>query len=189
MTHLYNRSEMRKKCLSFAVGCLLLVVATGCTLGDLEFNESQNVTGYVPVYGSVAAMDIAMTSPRAVEDPGKIYLYGKYLLVNEKKKGIHVFDNTNPQQPENLGFLQMLGNSDMAIKDGLLYADHMGNLVALTVNDFGTMEERGRLPLRNWNKGIPPPPGFHFECIDPEKGLVVNWISAELKNPRCYAIR
>ena len=46
----------------------------------------------------------------------------------------------------NLGFLQLLGDTDMGIKEGLLYADHIGNLVALSVSDFGSIEEKGRLP-------------------------------------------
>ncbi|MEX1239482.1 MAG: hypothetical protein WEB30_07185 [Cyclobacteriaceae bacterium] len=151
--------------------------------------DTTRVDGYIPVYGTSEYQDIAVKESRPVVDPGKIYVYGKYLLVNEKKKGIHVFDNSNPGEPVGVGFLQLLGNTDMAIKDGLLYADYMGNLVALTINDFKSIEENGRLPLRNWNYGLPPPPGFHFECIDPGKGLVVSWKKEKLLNPGCYAIQ
>lgn len=166
-----------------------LVCLAGCVTTDPEFPEEQDVSGYVPVYGQPAATDIVMADARSIENPGKIYVYGKYLLVNEVRKGIHVFDNTNPDEPLALGFLQLLGNTDMAIKDGQLYADHMGNLVALSVNDFGTIEEKGRLPLETWDLGIPPPAGFYFECVDPAKGLVVDWTKAELHNPECYAIQ
>lgn len=71
-----------------------------------------------------------MTSSRALREPGKIYLYGKYLLVNGKRQDIHVFDHTNPAEPVNLGFLPLPGNTDMAIQDGLHCRS--GNRIALS---------------------------------------------------------
>lgn len=167
--------------------CFLLILGS-CYEPGPRFTQADQATGYLPVYGAKSDALIAMTSARPLAAPGKIYRYGKYLLINEKRLGIHIFDNSNPAQPVNLGFLQLLGNTDMAIKDSLLYADHMGSLVALTVNDFGTVEEKGRLPVRNWLLGVPAPPGFYFQCVDPGKGLVVNWKEAVLKNPQCYAL-
>ena len=180
---------MGKKSVVPALCFLISLCLLSCVTPEPEFTEQQDVMGYIPVYGTPAATEIVMTASRPVENPGKIYLYGKYLLVNEIKKGIHVFDNTNPAEPVGIGFLQLLGNTDMAIKDGQLYADHMGNLVALTVNDFGSIEEKGRLPLKTWDQGIPPPAGFYFECTDSSKGLVVAWTKSELHNPNCYAIQ
>jgi hypothetical protein len=167
---------------------LLLILLTGC-FTDPESGPSQPVTGYQPVYGPQTDTEILMTETRTVEDPGKIYVYGEYLLVNEKKKGIHVFSNSNPSEPVNLGFLQLLGNTDMAIKDGVLYADHVGQVVALTLNNFTNVIEKDRLPLRNWDLGLPPPPGFYFECVNPDRGLVVGWKQTILTNAQCYALQ
>jgi hypothetical protein len=179
---------MGKKIFTLPSGFFLLILFTGC-FPEPETEKDQPVTGYRPVYGPQTASEILMTGTRTVEDPGKIYVYGPYLLVNERKKGIHVFNNSNPAEPVNLGFLQLLGNTDMAIKDGVLYGDHMGQLVALNINDFTEVVEKGRLPLRNWNKGLPPPAGFHFECVNPDKGLVVGWKQAQLTNADCYALQ
>ncbi len=145
--------------------------------------------GYRPVYGTTDHMTIKMISSQPVQRPGKIYRYGNYLLINELNKGIHVFDNSNPSSPVAVGYLQMLGNSDMAIKDGKLYADHIGSLVALALNDFGVVEEKGRLSLRDWQTGVPPPPGFYFQCVEEEKGIVISWEKTELNELQCYAIR
>lgn len=169
---------------------MLFLFFTGCYIEPTSADgDSMPIEGYRPVYGTPDRSEITFLQPQSIENPGKIYRYGKYLLVNEQKKGIHLFDNTDPQAPLNIGFIQMLGNTDMAIKDGVLYADHLGSLVALTTDDFTTVQEKGRLPLRNWNLGMPPPAGFHFECVDPAKGLVVSWKKVELKNPQCYALR
>lgn len=177
---------MRKRISALPL-CFLFLLGS-CYDAGPQFTAVEQAVGYKPVYGSASASQIMMTSPRSIVDPGKIYLYGKYLLVNERTQGIHVFDNSNPAEPVKLGFLQLLGNTDMAIKDSLLYADYMGNLVALTVNDFGTIEEKGRLPLHQWLNGVPAPPGSYFECVDPEKGAVLYWKKAELRNPQCYAL-
>jgi hypothetical protein len=179
---------MNQKLRSFLSILVSLIFLSGCVT-DPELSDSQLIVGYRPVYGKAEDSQILFTQSRAVENPGKIYVYGKYLLVNERKKGIHVFDNTHPATPTGIGFIQLLGNTDMAIKDGTLYADHLGNLVSLTLQDFTAIQELGRLPIRNWYLGVPPPARFHFECVDPDKGLVIAWTKSELNNPQCYAIR
>jgi hypothetical protein len=151
--------------------------------------RNQNQAGYRPVYGAPQFSEIKLLAPQPVNKPGKIYVYGSYLLVNELKKGIHVFNNENPAQPQPLGFLQILGNTDMAVRNDILYADHLGNLVALQVSGFNQVQTLGTLPLKNWNLGVPPPAGFHFECVDPSKGLVVDWKKTENKNLDCYALQ
>lgn len=168
---------------------MLLLALLSCT-GDPDLDQPRSDDfGYRPVYGSSESAQIAWTSPRSIVSPGKIYVYGKYLLVNEAREGIHVFDNSNPQFPIALGFLRIIGNSDMAIKDNILYADYLGNLVALTIDDFTNIQQKGKLELANWEKGVPPPVGYRFECADPAMGIVVAWKKVKNENLKCYAIR
>lgn len=169
---------------------LFLFLACDGPSDELIIDASSNQQiGFRPVYGTQELTEISWTDVKSVVKPGKIYTYGKYLLVNEVEEGIHVFDNTNPQFPIALGFLRILGNTDMAIKDNVLYADHMGNLVALTISDLTAVQEKGRLQLANWDRGIPPPPGYSFECVDASKGIVVGWKKTEKQNLKCYALR
>lgn len=177
-----------KKNATLLTPLFILLLFTECVDTDPPFDQGY-VDGYSPVYGAQSIADIALQGPSEVNIPGKIYIYGKYLLVNESGKGIHIFNNEDPGNPQNLGFIQMMGNSDMAIKDGILYADHAGDLVALSIHDFSFIEEKGRLSLDDWNLGAPPPAGFYFECVDPDKGLVIAWKKVTLKNPDCYATR
>lgn len=168
--------------------CLLLLLVTGCTYNpDLRTSEVGEVEGYVPVYGTVEDTEIRLVASQPVQNPGKIYTYGKFLLINEQRKGIHVFDNTEPANPEPIGFIKMLGNTDMAIRNDVLYANHLGNLVALTVRDFSTLEKAGSLSLGNWDKGLAAPRGHYFECLDLSRGVVVGWKKQTLLNPSCYA--
>ncbi len=178
----------QKKYLSLVILLALLACDTEPDPVIDDRTPATNI-GYRPVYGEPEFSEVSWAEPKQITNPGKIYVYGKYLLVNELKEGIHVYDNSNPQFPIALGFLNILGNTDMAIKDNVLYADHMGNLVALTVNDFASVQEKGRLELANWNRGVPPPGGYYFECVDASKGFVVGWKATEKQNLKCYALR
>lgn len=84
---------------------------------------------------SVLENSIRYQSAKEITNPGKIYLYNNYLLINEKYKGLHVLDNINPASPENIGFIQIPGCIDMAVKDNILYADNAVDLVAVDVTD------------------------------------------------------
>jgi hypothetical protein len=130
---------------------------------------------------------VKFLTPRAVKLPGKIYTYGSYLLINEINKGIHVYDNSDQTNPEPLGFIEIIGNTDMAIRNNILYANHMGSLLALNVTDFNTLQKVGEVTISRWLLGVPPPRGRYFECVEPAKGIVVGWKSETLKNPACYA--
>ena len=169
--------------LTFVV-CLSI---NGCYVEGIEKTEDVEVEGYAPVYGSFEETEIKLLDSRPVKNPGKIYVYGNYLLINELKSGIHIFNNSDQLHPTPVGYIQMLGNSDMAINNNVLYADHMGSLVALKVSDFTELEETGNLSLKNWNLGLPPPSGVYFECIDRDQGLVIGWKKVKIRNPLCYA--
>jgi hypothetical protein len=142
------------------------------------------VQGYRPIYASSNDLSITFTTARQLQNPGKIYVYGDYLLINEKSKGIHFYDNANPASPKALGFLKMEGNIDMAVKNNVLYADHIGSLVALNIADMDHIVELSR--FKTWSNNLPPDEGMYFECVDPSKGDVVGWEMATLKNPECY---
>jgi hypothetical protein len=165
---------------------MLLIVVTGCEPSDpvsLAF-------GYRPVY-SPGDTSIGIEEPRSVKAPGKIYLYGDYLLVNEVSQGIHFFDNEDPSHPIALSFLRIPGNTELAIRNNILYANHMGNIVALTLGEENSVQTLASLELHGdvGGSGILPPKGYYFECINPNRGVVVNWVMTERKNMDCYAIR
>ena len=74
-------------------------------------------------------MQVKAESPRGLEQPGKMYVKGKYLFVNEIKKGIHIIDNGNPASPKFVTFINIPGNGDIAVRDNILYADSFCDLV------------------------------------------------------------
>lgn len=166
--------------------CLLVPLAFIFGCEPIEKGEEE-VMGLRPVYGTAADLEVRFLHAREICEPGKIYIYGSYLLVNELHKGIHIIDNENPSAPKNLGFIQITGNVDMAVKDGFLYADHLSSMVVIDVRNpkqakFVKSVEQAFALGKN---EFPPVNGF-FECVDPEKGPVIGWAEALLNNPQCF---
>ncbi|MBU1719890.1 MAG: hypothetical protein KKA07_12560, partial [Bacteroidetes bacterium] len=86
--------------------------------------EGRVEQGYRPVYiDKSTALAVSSESAQAIENPGKIYIYGNMILLNERYKGIHVIDNSNPKSPSVVSFIRIYGNRDMAVKANVLYAD------------------------------------------------------------------
>src|SRR6187401_1068477 len=79
--------------------------------------------------------NIKNNSSREIERPGKIYIRGNYIFLNEIDRGIHIIDNSNRSAPKNIAFIDIPGNLDMAVKGNILYADLYTDLVAIDITD------------------------------------------------------
>lgn len=115
------------------IGTLLTFLLSGC----FKDNCSRTYTYYVPVYKTLGQVRSEMKSNPAqkVEWPGKIYLYGNYIFLNDLNKGIHIYDNSNPSSPQNVAFISIPGNVDMAVKGNILYADSYSDLVTMDITN------------------------------------------------------
>jgi hypothetical protein len=170
------------------VSWLLIVLLFACD-SEPEFVPEfpvGTVEGFRPLYASPAESEIVFTSARQLKDPGKIYVVSKYLLINEKYLGIHVFDNSNPANPIPLGFLKIVGNTDVAVRNNVLYADHLADLVALNISDWNNIKEVSRTRQEAWVQKIPPGNDRYFECVDDSRGILIGWEEATLINPKCF---
>ena len=120
----------------------LLIILSACT--DKVF---ETFTANSPIYLSYDQLrsSVKMSAPRELNNPGKIYFKDQYIFINEKMAGVHVFDVSNPADPQNKGFIEIPGNVDIAIKDNILYADSYVDLVSIDVSDFSKIAEKGRI--------------------------------------------
>jgi len=115
-------------------GLVLLATATSCLKDQCE--ATRTFIAYEPVWASSEELRTLTTeAPRALEDPGKIYVLGDWLFVNERWEGVHIFDNSDPANPQPLTFFRIPGNVDIAIRNGMLYADNGPDLVTLDLSD------------------------------------------------------
>jgi len=146
------------------------------------------VEGMRPVYVDSVSFAITRQESRAVVNPGKIYVYGNALLINEVDEGIHVIDNSDKTNPKNLFFINIPGNTDMAVKDGLIYANNHTDMVVIKVSetDFETVNRIENLFFEPLQTERPDQHDVYFECVDQSKGKVIGWEVAMIKAPECY---
>ncbi|MBA4851576.1 LVIVD repeat-containing protein [Emticicia sp. BO119] len=124
--------------LSLAIGNL------SCT-DDCETTRTYRTT--VPFVLTVDQIrnEIASQGPQELVNLGKIYVKDNYIFINELKKGLHIIDNSNPQQPQNIAFLKIPGVIDMAVKDNILYADNYMDVVSFDITDPKNIKLTGRV--------------------------------------------
>lgn len=119
----------------FLFAAVISILFTSC-LED-ECSSKRTFIGFEAVYvpANEIRPGIQVTDPKELVDPGNIYTYKNYLLVNERREGIHIIDNSVPANPVNIGFIEIPGNLDMAVKDDILYADLYLDLVAIDIKN------------------------------------------------------
>jgi hypothetical protein len=108
-------------------------VLTGCfkdvTLEKYSF--------YRPVYKTKTEVRAAIKSsvPQQIQNPGKLFVRGNYVFLNDVNRGIHIIDQSNPSAPKNIAFIAIPGNVDIAVNGNYLYADQYTDLVTLDINN------------------------------------------------------
>lgn len=155
---------------------------------DPSRNEMGRMDGYVPVYASLqASTQINIEAPRPTTNAGKIYAYNQYLFQVEEGKGIHIIDNSNPQQAEKISFLSIPLCSELAIKSNFLYTNNLDDLLVFNISDINSPQMVSRLEDAFPNEGqqYPPMANVYFECVDPSKGIVIGWERKIIDNPKC----
>jgi hypothetical protein len=164
--------------------CLILSLASSSCLPQ---EDDLVVMGLKPVYTNGDWKAITSMSPQPLQNLGKFYYKDEMIFVSETRQGIHIIDNTNPENPQNVKFIAIPGVLDIAIKNNILYADNFTDLVALNIADLENIEVVNRVENLYPEHQNYYPANFegYFECVDPEKGVVIGWEEVELRNPQC----
>jgi hypothetical protein len=170
--------------LSLFSAFLLLLIAA-CT--PREEAPPLKVEGLVPVYTTAEDMALEVQTPRPMRRLGKIYHKAPWLFAVETGEGIHVIDNSNPDNPQPKWFYRIAGCQDMAVKGARLYADQYTDLLVIDLSKPDQLKVLQRQTIRKENAQINLPPDYSgfFQCPDPKKGGVKRWEKAMLTEPGC----
>lgn len=109
----------------------------GCN-DDMKVKETITLTVNKPVLMSADAFRSSVkvkTQPEEITQQGKICFYEGYLYISEPGKGIHIIDNRNPSSPSPVGFIELIGNADVAIRNNMLYADSYVDLIWFDISN------------------------------------------------------
>jgi len=155
-------------------------------LGGCSYNYKETVTYKInePVFMSMSEFrnSVKVTNEQhQISNYGKICFYNGFLYISESEVGIHIIDNTNPSQPRIVGFIELVGNADLAIRNNILYADSYIDLVWFDITDPANPKLKGRLE-NAFPEALPVidnPYGYDYSMCYPadgnKKGVVVGW--------------
>ena len=155
-----------------------LLMLNACT----EFvQETYSYKINEPVFMSAAefrnSVKVSRT-PQQINKQGKICFYKDFLYISEPDKGIHIINNIDPANPKAVGFIEIMGNADIAIKNDVLYADAYIDLVWFDITNPALPVLQGRKE-NVFPTAIPPMDNFYGydyeQCSDKSKGVIVGW--------------
>jgi hypothetical protein len=178
-----------KKIILLAFASMILFACPVEPFFDNQLGDVGEVEGMRPIYSTVSDwQEILVKEPVIMEKLGKIYYKDGLIYVNELYKGIHIFDNSDPSNPEKIKFIQIPANKDIAIKGDRLYADNYTDLVTLNISDFENIMVVSRVKNIFPKASQEHPEAYqgYFECVDESMGIVVGWEEATLNNPDCW---
>ena len=160
--------------LSLFIGFVLLFSLSSCEREDCSYSY----LSYEPIfmsYDEFRSVPVEFQEPRPLKNVGKIYFYNRFLFINELNKGIHIINNSNPAAPVQVGFLNIVGNVDMAISGNILYADSYTDLLVIDMTTVASPQLLQRID-NTFNKQIFGNNGY----ADPDYGIVVGWEEKEV---------
>jgi len=162
---------------------LSIIALTGC---ENKVTEMVTYKINVPVFMPTETFrnSVKVTAePHAITSIGKMCFFNNYLYISEPEKGIHIINNTDPANPQQTGFIELLGNADLAIRNGMLYADSYIDLVWFDVSNPALPLLKGRLdsifpnafPMTQNQYGI------EYQTIysGSNKGIITGWVVKE----------
>ncbi len=114
---------------------LLLLSAVALTSTSHEYDWNSE---YFPVLllRDDLQQSVENQPPCDFHQPKKVYLYKQTIFIVEEFEGIHVIDNSNPEDPQKSGFLRIPGCIDVAVKEDVLYADNAVDLVTIDISNY-----------------------------------------------------
>lgn len=146
--------------------------------------------GMKPVYVSPDNMDvIKFIDVQANQKVGNTFVQGDFLYQVEHFKGIHIHKLLGSSHSK-VGFWYIPGCTEFTVKDDLLYTDNSRHLITIDISDYKNIKVLSKVDnvysSNKENVNYPPAYKGKFECVEFEKGIVVDWELSLLKDPQCF---
>ncbi|WP_074238217.1 LVIVD repeat-containing protein [Chitinophaga niabensis] len=180
------------------VTLLLAAIAfCGCDFRLFELRAPKDppvgiVDTYVPVYATDGAEELKITNlaARPTGKAGKIFVMGSRLYQVEEDSGIHIIDYSDKAKPVKVGFLNVPGCKEVALKNGNVYTNNFEDMIILDLSAYPGINVKSRIPnvfpeLKHPQLLQRDPGVRYFECPDYTKGTIVRWEVKKVNNPKC----
>ncbi len=127
-----------KKFINLALIAVIITLCSSSCLKDVGKKQYQIYTPIIETTSSLRAK-VKSTAGIDVANAGKLFVIGNYVFLNEKEKGIHVIDNSNPSNPINKAFITIPGNTDLWVSNNVLYANCYTDFLAINIADINNV--------------------------------------------------
>ncbi len=125
---------------------------------------------------------------RDIENPGKIYVAGDFLLIGEEGEGIHVIDNSDVVNPTAVNFINIPMNREFIVDGNHIYAESQYDMMKIDITDINSAKLESRaedfIPNNLVNDKGETLVGFDFEdvtetlpCDTPINPDVINYVA------------
>ena len=149
--------------------------------------ETRIVANAILESKEVVRASISVETERPINESGKIYTYTNYVFVNDRNLGVHVIDNSVPENPQKIAFLKIPGNFDIEVRNDILYADSYTDLVLFDISDIDniTFIERYEDAFNgfSFSSALLTEPFDQIEYGDynPSNSFIVDWTYTEIQ--------
>jgi hypothetical protein len=128
---------------------------------------------YTPVYQERRIYEKMLGAEIEAEllNPGKIYMKDNFKYIGDINRGVHVYDYSNPEEPELVAFWYLPGNIDIAIKNNTMYANSYSNLAAINITN-----PRNPQTVKLLRRAFPNVYKHGYPMIDSTGGLLAAWV-------------
>jgi len=124
---------------------ILTISLVSCTDEDDSLYAGYLVAKPLTISKEEFKNSVQVLPPKFIEESGKIYVYKNLIFINDKYQGIHIITNSNPKSPRKIAFIKIPGNVDISVKNDLLYADSLTDLVVIDISDLEAIKVINRL--------------------------------------------
>ena len=158
-------------------GSIIILISFVACSDDSKF-EYYDLATPVMISFDELRKSVDILPPKEIQESGKIYYYNKYIFVNDKNKGIHIINNSNPEKPMKVSFLKIPGNVDISVKNDILYADSFIDLLIFDISDIQNIKLANRLEdVFPYNYVFPEnADAVDWKMLNMQNGVVVDWV-------------
>jgi hypothetical protein len=112
--------------------------------------------------------------------------YKSYVLLLEPYKGIHLTNDFSDVQ--SVIFWDLPGITEFTIREDRLTFQMMKDVFTIDISDVNAPKLNSKVTTNNVDVNSLSPYKIYgsFECVDPSKGYVKNWIEENVFDPKCW---
>ena len=117
---------------NFSTLLIIYYLFSSC-FGMAEVDSRSN---FKPVYmkRSVFENSIQFEPAKSTLTSGKIYIKDELMYLNDVNKGFQIYNYSNPNNPVKIGYINIPGSTDVAIRNNVLYVNQATDLVTINYN-------------------------------------------------------